>query len=398
MDIKWLVLVLINGFIFAHCKNCDSDELEYLAKIDITWDFDSKSVNRGLGSLIHPYYVITAGSFVYDYYKLHQIPDDNEYPIMKVYFPNSVNKGPFKVEEVIIIKQIYDPLTSDFALIKLKNRATITPGYLRAEYKKSEKILSTSKKYHLGSLGGNINLWPTDPDSILSSFIIESTTEDDDFAFFDEKSIGAPLLFCDQERGQYVQAGIFSKFGVTKHHQRNTNLLMLTEPIYNFIAEQSFSSCYKENARRINDGEARFHNRAHLGDSIVHIYATSYSSERKPKQRRCSGSFINSKSIITSATCVQSYVAERRKLSVSPEFYDSTNEMKYKMIINVGFKDEVNHPNAIIYERNIKDVKLHQKYDPKTGAADVAIVKLVENIDKLLDKSKFSHELLKIIS
>ncbi|CAO1429336.1 unnamed protein product [Diamesa tonsa] len=391
MDIKWLVLVFFNGFNFIHCMDCDSDELLYLAKIDITLDESSQSVHHGVGSLIHPYYILTAGSFVFDFYKVNQYADDSKYPAMKVWFPKSDVKGFFKVEEVIIIKQIYDPLTSDFALIKLKDRSNIKPGYLGAEYKKTEKILKTSKKYHLGSLGGNINIWPTDPDSILTSFIIESTSDDEDYSIFDENSIGAPLFYCDQDRGYYVQAGIFSKFGATKKHQRSTNLLMLTEPIYNFIAEQSFSKCYEENARRINEGETRFHNRAQLGDSIVHIYATTYSNEMKPSQRRCSGSFITESTIITSATCVQSYVKQRTLAPVLPENYEYYENMKYKMIINVGFKDEVNHPNALINERDIEYVKLHQEYDPQTGAADVAIIKLIEVIDKLLDKNEEIH-------
>ena len=386
MDINWLVLVFFSGFISVHCKNCDSDTLEYLAQIDIIWDEESELVHHGIGSLIHPDYVITAGSFVFDYHKVKH-DDDSKYPLMEVEFLFSEHKNIFKVQEVIIMEEIYDSETSDFALIKLETRPKFTAGYMRAAYIKPELTLSNSKQYYLGTADGIINISPTDPDSVISSPIIDTTSELDNFVY--DNRVGAPLLFCDQDRGHYVQAGIFSSFDTMHAHQRNTNLLMLTETIYDYIAEQDFKKCYKKHSRRINDGETRFHNRAHLGDSIVHIFATTYSTDGKPSQRRCSGSFATARYIITSATCVLEYIAERKKSFVKPELYDTTDDMKYKMMIVVGFEDEVNHPNAIINEKDIEDVKLQQHQNPETGVADMAVITLVEDINKLVDKSKF---------
>ncbi|CAO1429344.1 unnamed protein product [Diamesa tonsa] len=389
MDIKWLVLVFFNGFIFVHCKDCESDKVEYLAKIEIKWDENLELVQRGLGSLIHPHYVITAGSFVYDFYKVNQYADDSKYPRMKVWFPNSAFKAPFKVQEVIVMEPIYDLLTSDFALIKIESRPDFPAGYMRASFKRTEKVLEYSKQYYLGTLEGIANMSPTDPDSVVTSLIIDTTSELDHFVSDDR--IGAPLFYCDQERDQYIQAGIFSSFDPMHAHQRNTNLILLTESIHDYIAEQKFSKCYNRLTRRINDGQSRFHSRAQLGDSIVLIYATTYSDDGKPRQRRCSGSFITESIIITSATCLQSYTMERGMSPVLPENYDTTENMKYKMIINVGFKDEVNHPHALIYEKDIKNVKLHPHKNPEDGVADIVVISLVEDINKLIDKNDRMH-------
>lgn len=394
MDFKWLVVVLLNGFIFVYCSDCGTDKLQYLAKIEIAWeDYEKELVQRGLGSLIHPYYVLTAGTFVVDYYQFHS--DDRKYPSMTVEFPNSdyASGFTFKVQEVIIIPHIYNPRSTDFALIKLEERPKFSPAYLRALYKNKQITLSTSKQYYLGTLTGIMNITPTDPDSILILSIIDTTSEDD-YLVFDDK-IGAPLLFCDQTRDHYVQAGIYSIVNTTSAHQRNTNLLMLTEHIYEYIAEQSFSKCYAK--QRINDGESRFHNRAHLGDGVVHIYATVYSAEGKPRQRRCSGSFFSEEAIYTSATCLKDYVAERNKHQVSPELYETYNNMTYKMVVEVGFKDEVHHPHTIITEKNIKQITLDPNYNPESGASDTAFVAFNKRISDFIDTGKFSSELLSII-
>ena len=372
----------------VHCSDCNTDKLLFLAKIEIIWDEGHENVQHGLGSLIHPYYVITAGSFVMDYSEYDG--DDHTYPDMTVQFPNN-DQVSFIVQEVIILPVIYNPLTFDFALIKLLNRPSITPGYMRSHYKKKEITLSTSKHYFLATTEGLVNLDPTDPDSVLSSFIIDTTTKRNDVTFDDK--VGAPLLFCDQERDQYIQAGIFSN--ATNAQQRNTNLLMLTEPIYNYIAELGFAKCY-DKRRKINDGEGRFHTRANLGDSVVHIYATTYSSDGKPKQRRCSGSFYDENHIFTSATCLREYVAEREKYPVKPELYKTYDNMTYKMVLKIGFNDDVWHPKAVINERNIELVKLNQYYNAESGVADTGFVKLTASISALLDKSKFSSEFLSI--
>lgn len=395
MDYKWLVVVLFNGFIIVYCSDCGADKLQYLAKIEISWeDYESELVQRGLGSLIHPNYVLTTGTFVVDYYQFHS--DDRKYPSMTVEFPNSDHASgiTFKVQEVIIIPHIFNPHSTDFALIKLEERPKISPAYLRARYKNEQKTLSTSKQYYLGILTGIMNILPTDPDSILISSIIDTTSEDD-YLEFDEK-VGAPLLFCDQTRDHYVQAGILSSVNTTNAHQRNTNLLMLTEPIYEYIAEQSFSKCYAK--QRINDGESRFHNRAHLGDTVVHVYATVYSAEGKPtRQRRCSGSFFTEVFMFTSATCLYDYAAERNKNKVNPEVYETYNNMTYKMVLEVGFKDELHHPQVIITEKNIRQVTLNPHFNPETGASDFAYVGLNKDISDFIDIGKFSSEILSII-
>lgn len=382
MDIKWIVLILFNKFIFVCCDNCLADKVKYLAKIEIKWD--EELIHSGIGSLIHPDYVLTAGSFISDYYKFHNI--DSKYPSMTITFDNSdlKNEHVFKVREIIIMPKLYDPLSTDFALLALETRPNIPLGYTRSLYRKKEKIIASSEHYYLGTWRGLIKLQPVDRE--ISSLFIDTRSHDDGDVL--DYEVGAPLFFCDETRQQFIQVGIFSCFSSSK--QRHSNLMLLAAPIFEFIADRAFSKCSMH--QRINDGQARFHNRAYLGDSIVNVHASIYPNKTTIKKFRCSGSFFDEKHIVSSANCLFEYNEERKNSLVTPELYDKNNT-KYKLTLDIGIVDQVNRPHIVMSEKHIRSVQLHPNYIRKEGKADLALIEITRDVNKFTKGSKFSIKL-----